>query len=61
MQLSKGDGRFSEQAFLVSADPAYAQQTKESLEGDDVYLCFLDNTPKLPSILLNNHIHRYLA
>ena len=61
LQLSKGEGKYFNQAFLVSTDAAHAQKTKDTLQGDDCYLCFLDNTPKLPSILLNNHIHRYLA
>jgi len=34
---------------------------KTELACDDTYLCFFDNAPKFPSIMLNNHLHKILA
>ena len=34
---------------------------KTEVAGDDTYLCFFDNAPKFPSIMLNNHLHKILA
>jgi len=43
----------------MSSDPSIKDKTE--LAGDDTYLCFFDNAPKFPSIMLNNHLHKILA